>query len=55
MSNIIDINRNEKIKTIPTLTKGELPPLNYYIESTHKDKSDKSNKCYKENDLTINM
>lgn len=91
MSNIIDINKNEKIKTIPstevakmmershgdvlkmlegqvdkngktkivgiipTLTKGELPPLDYFIESTHKDKSDKSNECYEENDLTINI
>ncbi|MFR2570111.1 MAG: hypothetical protein ACLS90_00095 [Clostridia bacterium] len=55
MSNIIDINRNKKTKTIPTLTKGELPPLDYFIESTYKDRSGKSNKCYEENDLTINI
>lgn len=84
MSNIIDINRNEKTKTIPsievakmmgkehkevirmidgyeppegskkrkivgiipTLTKGNITPSDYFIESTYKDKSGKLNKCY---------
>lgn len=84
MSNIIDINRNEKIKTIPstevakmmqkehkevmrmidgyeppegskkrkivgiipTLTKGNITPSDYFIENTYKDKSGKLNKCY---------
>lgn len=82
MSNIIDINRNEKIKTIPstevakmmershgdvlkmlegqvdkngktkivgiipTLTKGELPPLDYFIESTYMDAKGENRKCY---------
>lgn len=84
MSNIIDINRNEKTKTIPstevakmmqrehkevirmidgyeppegskkrkivgiipTLTKGNITPSDYFIENTYKDKSGKLNKCY---------
>lgn len=84
MNNIIDINRNEKIKTIPstevakmmekehkevmrmidgyeppegskkrkivgiipTLTKGNITPSDYFIENTYKDKSGKLNKCY---------
>lgn len=84
MSNIIDINRNKKTKTIPstevakmmgkehkevikmidgykppecskkrkivgiipTLTKGNITPSDYFIENTYKDKSGKLNKCY---------
>ena len=84
MNNIIDIDRNKKIKTIPstevakmmekehkevmrmidgyeppegskkrkivgiipTLTKGNITPSDYFIESTYKDKSGKLNKCY---------
>lgn len=82
MSNIIDINKNEKIKTIPstevakmmershgdvlkmlegqvdkngkikivgiipTLTKGELPLLDYFIESTYMDAKGENRKCY---------
>lgn len=84
MSDIIDINRNKKTKTIPstevakmmgrehkevmrmidgyeppkgskkrkivgiipTLTKGNITPSDYFIESTYKDKSGKLNKCY---------
>lgn len=84
MSNIIDINRNKKTKTIPstevakmmqrehkevirmidgyeppegskkrkivgiipTLTKGNITPSDYFIENTYKDASGKLNKCY---------
>lgn len=31
---------------IPTLLKGELPLVDYFIESTYKDRSGKENKCY---------
>lgn len=84
MSDIININRNKKTKTIPstevakmmekehkevmrmidgyeppegskkrkivgiipTLTKGNITPSDYFIENTYKDKSGKLNKCY---------
>ena len=84
MSNIIDINRNEKIKTIPStevakmmkkehwevlrMLEGYEPPkgskkrkivgiiptlndhninvVDYFIKSSYKDKSGKTNKCY---------
>lgn len=31
---------------IPTLTKGNITPSDYFIENTYKDKSGKLNKCY---------
>ena len=40
---------------IPTLTNHNIVVSDYYIESTYKDKSGKSNKCYEKNDLTINI
>lgn len=55
MNNIIDIDKGKKVETIPTLTKGNIPHSGYFVKSKYKDRSGKLNKCYEENDLTINI
>uniref|UniRef100_UPI001FAE2D19 ORF6N domain-containing protein n=1 Tax=Clostridium sp. 1001271B_151109_B4 TaxID=2787148 RepID=UPI001FAE2D19 len=42
-----DIEGTEKVKgIIPTLLGANLPPAKYFIESSYKDGSGKTNKCY---------
>lgn len=43
------VDKNGKTKIvgiIPTLTKGELPPLDYFIPNTYVDAKGETRKCY---------